>query len=159
MYYCFCETPVGILRISEENGFITEIRLSAEKPEGPGVEENTPLLKETVKQLGEYFARKRREFSLPLRPEGTVFQKKAWEVLLEIPYGSTISYGDEAERLGCTCARAVGGANGKNPIIIVIPCHRVIRHDGTIGGYTGGVEIKEYLLALEDGERKWKKKK
>lgn len=159
MYYCFCETPIGILRIREKDGFITEITRSGERPEGTACEKRTPLLEEAMKQLGEYFDKKRRDFSLPLKPEGTAFQKKAWEALLKIPYGCTISYGEEAQRMGCSCARAVGGANGRNPIMIVIPCHRVIRNDGTIGGYTGGVEIKEYLLELEGGVRKWKKKK
>ncbi|WP_373217154.1 methylated-DNA--[protein]-cysteine S-methyltransferase [Ruminococcus sp. 5_1_39BFAA] len=158
MYYCFYESPIGTLRISEKDGFITGIALNSERP-GDSAEGSTPLLEEAVKQLGEYFDKKRRDFSLPLKPEGTLFQQKAWEALLKIPYGSTISYGDEGRMIDCTCARAVGGANGRNPIIIVIPCHRVIRNDGTIGGYTGGVEIKEYLLDLECGEGKWKKKK
>ena len=105
---------------------------------------------EAIRQLGEYFAKMRVEFDLPLATEGTPFQRSVWRVLREIPYGATISYGELARRVGNPKAsRAVGSANGKNPLPIVIPCHRVIASDGTLGGFGGGLPAKEALLALE----------
>jgi len=102
--------------------------------------------------LAEYFARQRREFELPLQPRGTDFQHKVWTQLQEINYGETATYGQVAQRLGMTQAasRAVGLANGRNPIPIVIPCHRVIGSDGSLTGYAGGVERKQILLELEE---------
>jgi len=109
-----------------------------------------PLLLRLEKELGEYFAGKRRTFDLPLAPQGTPFQKKVWETLRTIPYGETISYAQEAERFGNPRAvRAVASANGRNPISILIPCHRVMATGGGLGGYSGGVEKKAFLLALE----------
>lgn len=149
MYYYFYETPVGVLRIVQKGNAVSSILRTSEMP-GVGYEEaETALLHDAYVQLQEYFAGVRKEFSLPISPEGTDFQKKAWKALMEIPYGETISYKEEAERMGCSCARAVGQANGRNPIVIVIPCHRVIRGDGSIGGYSGGLDMKEYLLELE----------
>ena len=107
-------------------------------------------LAEAVRQLREYFAGKRRDFDLPLALEGTDFQRKVWRKLQEIPYGETISYGELAKRVGNPKAsRAVGSANGKNRIPIVIPCHRVIAGDGGLGGFGGGLTTKEKLLAIE----------
>ncbi len=107
-------------------------------------------LAESVRQLREYFAGRRKDFDLPLAPEGTDFQRKVWRKLQEIPYGETISYGELAKRVGNPKAsRAVGSANGKNRIPIVIPCHRVIAGDGGLGGFGGGLTTKEKLLALE----------
>jgi methylated-DNA-[protein]-cysteine S-methyltransferase len=101
-------------------------------------------------ELSEYFAGKRREFTVPINLQGTAFQKKAWEALRRIPFGATISYGEQARDLGLAAAvRATGTANGRNPIAIIVPCHRVVRGDGTLGGYAGGVEFKASLLALE----------
>ena len=102
-------------------------------------------------QLGEYFARERRAFDLPLAPTGTAFQTRVWTALLDIPYGETASYGDVARRLGLlpSASRAVGLANGSNPISIVVPCHRVIGADGSLTGYGGGLDRKRYLLDLE----------
>lgn len=109
-----------------------------------------PLLLRLETELTEYFEGRRRVFTLPLNPQGTPFQKRVWETLQSIGYGETISYGEEARRVGNPKAsRAVAGANGRNPISILIPCHRVISGDGTIGGYTGGIEKKVFLLALE----------
>ncbi len=103
-------------------------------------------------QLDDYFANRRRRFDLPLAPAGTPFQRKVWEALLEIPFGSTASYGEIARRVGAPRAvRAVGGANGRNPIAIVIPCHRVIGGDGSLTGFGGGLERKRFLLELEGG--------
>ena len=112
----------------------------------------SPLQREVDKQMREYFEGKRKEFDLPLRPEGTVFQKKVWNALLEIPFGETRSYQDIANAVGSPKAcRAVGMANHQNPIIIVIPCHRVIGKSGKLVGYGGGLSMKEKLLLLEKG--------
>jgi methylated-DNA-[protein]-cysteine S-methyltransferase len=114
------------------------------------------LLRETIRQLDEYFAGQRRTFDLALAPDGTTFQQRVWEALQDIPYGETISYGELARRIGLAtgAARAVGLANGSNPIPIVIPCHRVIGSNGTLTGYGGGLPIKQALLSLERGERR-----
>ena len=107
-------------------------------------------LKPAVNQLNEYFAGERTAFKLPLQLKGTEFQRKVWEELLLIPYGKTLSYGDLAMKLGNPGGmRAVGAANGQNPIPIMVPCHRVIAADGSLGGYTGGLDIKHKLLELE----------
>lgn len=112
--------------------------------------ENHPMMALTRRQLCEYFSGKRFNFSLPLVMEGTVFQKSAWEQLLRIPYGETISYLEQATRLGDSKkARAVGMANSKNPISIVVPCHRVIAKSGELAGFGGGIENKRILLELE----------
>lgn len=111
---------------------------------------DSPVLAETVRQLAEYFDGTRRDFDLPLEPEGTAFQRSVWTVLDTIPYGETISYGEQARRLGdAKKARAVGGANGRNPLPIVVPCHRVIGTSGALTGFGGGLAIKEQLLRHE----------
>lgn len=108
-------------------------------------------LKRSIEQINEYFNKKRKIFDLPLDLEGTEFQKRVWNQLSKIPYGKTASYKDIAAKIKNSKAfRAVGTANGRNPICIVIPCHRVIAADGTLGGYTGGLHIKTKLLALEN---------
>jgi methylated-DNA-[protein]-cysteine S-methyltransferase len=150
------ESPVGDLRIVERNGSIVAIEFSPFRPPSDGRplgarDDDDPLLKETVRQLTAYFDRDLKEFDLPLAPDGTEFQQKVWHELLGIPYGETASYGQIAHRLGHTNAasRAVGLANGRNPIPIVIPCHRVIGANGTLTGYAGGMERKQTLLELE----------
>lgn len=112
-----------------------------------------PVLSATAQQLAEYFADDRREFDLPLAPAGTEFQRQVWEVLREIPYAAVWSYGRIAERLGLPPggSRAVGLANGANPIPIIVPCHRVIGADGSLTGFGGGIERKRFLLDLERG--------
>lgn len=111
------------------------------------------LLDSLIEQLGEYFAGKRRKFDMPLSFSGTPFQQRVWSALLEIPYGQTWSYLALAKRVGSPDAmRAVGQANGSNPIAIVIPCHRVINASGTLGGYGGGLPRKQHLLNLERGD-------
>lgn len=108
------------------------------------------ILQETCQQLTEYFEGQRQTFDLPLAPQGTDFQREVWQELLNIPFGQTLSYGELAERVGKPkAARAVGSANGKNPLCLVIPCHRVIAADGGLGGYAYGLSIKEQLLAHE----------
>jgi len=111
---------------------------------------SSQIVEATVAQLNEYFAGKRRAFDIPLAPSGTEFQRRVWQELLQIPYGESITYREQAERLGQPKAvRAVGAANGKNPIGIIIPCHRVIGSSGRLTGFAGGVELKAQLLTLE----------
>ena len=144
---CYFPSPLGLLRIGEEEGSITEIAVAEEKN---GIETETPLLQEAKDQLAEYFIGKRQEFTLPLAPKGTDFQKKVWQALQEIPYGETRSYQDIAKILGNPLAvRAVGGANHQNPILLLIPCHRVVAKNGGLGGFACGLERKRFLLHLE----------
>lgn len=113
-------------------------------------EGSVPVLDQAARELEEYFAGERREFTVPLAPEGTEFQRKVWTALLEIPYGATVTYGEIAARIGKPkAAVAVGQANGRNPIPIIIPCHRVVGAGGKLVGYTGGLHIKKALLAVE----------
>jgi len=113
-----------------------------------------PILDAGTRQLEEYFAGKRARFDLPLRPEGSDFQKSVWACLERIPYGSTWSYRELAVGVGNPgAARAVGAANGRNPLCIIVPCHRVVRATGEIGGYAGGTERKAFLLGLEEAAR------
>ena len=112
--------------------------------------DDLPLFRETERQLGEYFAGRRRHFDLPLCPAGTDFQRRVWRALADIPYGTAISYRELARRVGSPKGyRAVGQANGKNPLPIILPCHRVIGADGALGGYSGGLDRKRFLLDLE----------
>ena len=153
------DSPIGPLRLVEHNGAVTAIEFSPFKPVGRSTDgrpsgqqqDDHPVLVETARQLAAYFARDLKEFDLPLAPEGTDFQKRVWDQLLGIDWGQTASYGEIAHRLGMTNAasRAVGLANGRNPIPIVIPCHRVIGANGTLTGYAGGLERKQTLLSLE----------
>ena len=153
--YTVMESPIGDLRIVERDGAITAIEFSPfrdhdGRPRGDRDDTNAVLV-EAVRQLRAYFDRDLKEFELPLNPAGSEFQKSVWAQLLRIGYGETASYGGIAKRLGKTNAasRAVGLANGSNPIPIVIPCHRVIGADGTLTGYAGGVERKQTLLEIE----------
>ena len=149
------DSPVGELRIVEQDGAITAIEFSPfreadGRPRGARADAH-PVLVETKRQLAAYFDRDLKEFDLPLAPRGTTWQQSVWEQLVAISYGETASYGQIAARLGKSNAasRAVGLANGSNPIPIVIPCHRVIGADGTLTGYAGGIERKQALLELE----------
>lgn len=160
---CRLQTPIGIICIEEENGAVTALFVDngyeeryhscrsdedmrfLDKPE-------TAVLETAGTQLMEYFQGKRKDFSLPLSPQGTEFQKRVWEALRSIPYGQTRSYGEIAAQIGKPKAcRAVGGANNKNPIMIFIPCHRVIGADGSLVGFGGGLPAKRYMLDLEKG--------
>ena len=151
------DSPVGTLRlISGERGLrailwgAEDVVRIASIDEADLVEGATPVLDEAATQLEEYFAGTRREFDLPLDPLGTPFQHSAWMVLRTIPYGTTMSYGQQARQLGDpNKARAVGAANGKNPLSIVVPCHRVIGSGGQLTGFAAGVEIKSWLLDHE----------
>jgi methylated-DNA-[protein]-cysteine S-methyltransferase len=150
------DSPVGELRIIATPAAVLAIEfapfrgLANGRPIGER-DDDAPLLRRTVDQLAAYFARELREFDLPLDPVGTAFQRLVWDQLVGIPWGSTASYGEIAHRLGHTNAasRAVGLANGRNPIPIVIPCHRVIGANGSLTGYAGGLERKQLLLDLE----------
>lgn len=141
-------SPLGRILITQEGPAITELQFVGDAL--PGNTGETPLLKAAAVQLEEYFKGKRRHFELPLAPRGTAFQQRVWEALQEIPYGRTRSYGEIAREVGNEkAARAVGMANNRNPIAIVIPCHRVIGADGKLVGYGGGLDKKAYLLDLE----------
>ena len=132
------------------DGRLVAIRFDRRRPEG---RRDAKRCKDAATQLAEYFAGKRREFEFELAPFGTEFQLRVWNTLREIPYGAVRNYADIARAIGQPgAARAVGQANGCNPLPIVIPCHRVIASDGTIGGYSGGLAIKHRLLALEGAE-------
>jgi len=164
-------SPVGPLHLESDGQALTRLEFANHKGEKSRLAERPPrlrraagtqveqkkknpavvrILQETVRQLEAYFSGKRQQFDLPLALVGTEFQKRTWAGLLEIPYGQTISYAELARRIGNPKAvRAVGTANGANPISIIIPCHRVIASDGTLGGYGGGLDVKRDLLALE----------
>jgi methylated-DNA-[protein]-cysteine S-methyltransferase len=117
---------------------------------GTCIDGENEVICQTKRELSEYFAGTRRFFSVPVDLKGTEFQRRAWEALRAIPFGATISYQAQARELGQAGAvRATGSANGRNPVAIIVPCHRVVRSDGTIGGYAGGVEVKSRLLELE----------
>ncbi len=148
------ETPVGELTLVASNEGLHVVTWGAgeleELPRAP----RHPMIVATKRELAEYFAGKRRTFDVPLAPRGTPFQLRAWRELGKIPYGKTISYVEQARRVGDPKrARAVGGANGRNPIAIVVPCHRVIAKDGGLGGFGGGLANKRLLLDLEQGTR------
>ncbi len=144
------DSPIGALRLAEEDGALTEL-LFGEQGENRQ-RDDSPVLLQAEVQLGEYFAGKRREFTVPLSPRGTEFQRRVWNALLTIPYGETRSYGEIAILAESPKAfRAVGSANHNNPISILIPCHRVIGKNGSLTGYGGGMEAKQFLLELEKG--------
>lgn len=154
MKYCYADTPIGSLLIAGDEEAIHLIAFpkngKPQRPEAGWTESTSGPRAEAVRQLREYFSGRRQDFDLPLALQGTDFQRKVWRKLQEIPYGETISYGELAKRVGSPKAsRAVGSANGKNRIPIVIPCHRVIAGDGGLGGFGGGLTTKEKLLAIE----------
>ena len=146
-------SPVGRLLVEVENGFLVRLDFADGIPaEGKNGNESA-LLAKVAMQLDEYFRGARKNFDLPLNPAGTEFQRKVWDALLAIPYGETRTYREIAEAAGCPRGfRAVGMANNKNPIAIIIPCHRVIGSNGKLVGYAGGLGRKEALLALERGK-------
>lgn len=143
------DSPAGKICIAESGGCVTDIFFADER----AIEAEkicTPVLEEAAAQLREYFQGKRKVFRLPLAPEGSPFRMKVWNALTKIPYGETRSYKQIAEAVGnAKACRAVGGANNKNPICIVVPCHRVIGADGSLTGYAGGTDKKSFLLELE----------
>ena len=147
--YTTVDSPIGEILLTAEGGALTRLYMSPFSVD-PTWEHDPAALAEPARQLAEYFAGERTEFELELAPAGTDFQQRVWQRLLAIPYGETTTYGALALELGNPrCVRAVGLANGRNPISIVVPCHRVIGADGTLVGYGGGLERKRALLALE----------
>lgn len=169
---CFYNSPIGTITITADNAGITAVSLaspckqpkqccsdktymqndssaSASKPAHAA-----RILDEAISQLDEYFSGSRKRFELPLSPKGTEFQKKVWSALCDIEYGQTATYGAIAATSGNPKAsRAVGMANNRNPIMIIVPCHRVIGSDGSLTGYAGGLEVKQFLLDLEKSNR------
>ncbi|MGB3998107.1 MAG: methylated-DNA--[protein]-cysteine S-methyltransferase [Bacilli bacterium] len=144
------KTPLGAMYAVEKGGAITEIGLGEKKDASPPA----PVLLTARRQLEEYFAGNRQTFELPIALSGTAFQVAVWECLLKIPYGKTATYGEIAESLGKKKAtRAVGAACGANPLMIVVPCHRVIGKNGRLTGYAGGLAVKDALLRLEKPAR------
>jgi methylated-DNA-[protein]-cysteine S-methyltransferase len=148
METCFIQSPLGITKIvGDENG-ISVISILQEREISKKIPKE---LKEAVTQLNDYFEKKRFDFDFKLNPQGTEFQQKVWQELLNIPFGKTISYHDLSKKLGDVKAiRAVASANGKNPLWIVVPCHRVIGTDGSLTGYAGGLWRKKWLLEHEN---------
>mgnify|MGYP002508067362 len=144
------KTDLGSMILVETENKISHVSFGTMKKFLEVPVKKTELLKKTEQQILEYFDGKRQNFSLPIAPEGTVFQKKVWKALQNIPYGQTRSYGEIAREIGqCNASRAVGNANHNNPIAIIIPCHRVIGATGKLTGYYGGLDKKEFLLKLE----------
>jgi methylated-DNA-[protein]-cysteine S-methyltransferase len=155
VYYDYMDSPLGRLRLAADAHGLRHVDFEAGRSRWPPAPDHGwtraagPLAAARA-QLGDYFAGHRRGFDLPLNPRGTPFQRGVWLALAEIPYGATLSYGELARRLGRPLAvRAVGAANGRNPLPIVLPCHRVIGSDGSLTGYGGGLPAKRLLLALE----------
>ncbi len=147
----YFHSPTGIIEIIADEAAI--ISLKFVKLQSMEEDKHTAMIVECKAQLQEYFRGNRHSFDLPLQPKGTPFQQKVWKALTMIPYGHTISYQELARQIGQPKAsRAVGNANGKNPICLLIPCHRVVRSNGALGGYAYGIETKAFLLKLE-GER------
>jgi methylated-DNA-[protein]-cysteine S-methyltransferase len=146
-----CDTPVGTLGLVGSNAGLREIRWTCD---GLHLGESCGVLDETARQLTDYFAGERTAFELPLDLVGTPFQLTAWRALARIPYGTTVTYAEQAGRIGRPAAiRAVGAANGANPVPIVLPCHRIIGSDGSLTGFGGGLELKRFLLDHEAAQR------
>lgn len=152
-YYCYFESPIGRIVIQGNGDFVTGLYLPNHKgwqqPDSSWVQDELPFTEVRV-QLTEYFAGERTQFEIPLKLQGTPFQQQVWNELRRIPYGTTLRYGELAQRIGQpNASRAVGNANGRNPISIIVPCHRVIGSDGRLTGYAGGITKKQWLLDWE----------
>ncbi len=153
-FYKTVPTPIGAIRlVASKRGLcavVFGVRAIDSMPADYQKADDHPLLLRAEKQLAEYFTGKRRHFDLPLDMQGSIFQQKVWRELQKIPYAETISYGEQARRLGdVNKARAVGAANGRNPLAIIVPCHRVIGANGDLTGFAGGLKIKQFLLDME----------
>lgn len=159
LFYKFMDSPVGKLKLVASDKGLVAILWENDNPSRVRLTDlvedaNHPILGKTEQQLREYFAGKRKSFAIPLDMKGTPFQKNVWEALLAIPFGETRTYGDLAKQLGNpTASRAVGAANGRNPMSIVVPCHRVIGASGKLTGFAGGLETKAHLLELEGRDK------
>ena len=155
LFYKEVESPVGKLKLVASSSALVAVLWEQERPNrvklaAMKLDAQHPILIETERQLGEYFSGTRTEFDLALEPNGSEFQKKVWRALREIPFGQTRSYLYRAKIVGSAkAARAVGAANGKNPLSIVVPCHRVVGANGSLTGFAGGLDVKARLLALE----------
>lgn len=165
-FYKTTKTPVGTLKLVASEKGLAAILWENDKPNRvrltPLVKNETqPILLKAERELKEYFAGTRKSFTVKLDPAGTEFQGKVWKALTEIPFGETRSYGEIARSIGhASAVRAVGAANGRNPLSIIVPCHRAIGASGKLTGFAGGLETKEFLLTLETGQdgkpKKWK---
>ena len=153
-------SPIGPLTLVESDGALAGLYMDEHKhlppagrlaePTPAGAEPPPGVLADTARQLAEYFAGERTDFELPVRADGDEFQHRVWDVIAAIPYGETVSYGEIARRLGDgVLAKDVGSATGRNPLSVVVPCHRVVGKDGSLTGYAGGLKRKRYLLDLE----------
>jgi methylated-DNA-[protein]-cysteine S-methyltransferase len=153
LHYTELDSPVGTLLLRGDGNALTHLHMHEQKHRSvlpPECERNDAVFREVRKQLQAYFVGKLQRFDVPLAGEGTAFQKTVWRALLDIPFGVTQTYGELAKQLGnANASRAVGLANGRNPIGIIVPCHRVIGANGTLTGYAGGLERKQWLLAHE----------
>ena len=151
-FYCYYESPVGPLLLTSEDSSLTGLHFVKGKPLpvplGSVLDEAAAPFPEAIGQLEEYFRGERSKFGISLRLKGTEFEVRAWQALSSIPFGETISYKEQAQRIG-SVPRAVGLANGRNPVAIIVPCHRVIGADGKLVGYGGGIERKRALLEFE----------
>lgn len=148
MYEVYHRTPVGVALITADDTHITKVSIRAETVEETST--GHPLLLEAIKQLDEYFAGDRKDFDLPLNQPGTDFQQEVWQELLKIPYGKTITYGQQSDKMKNPLAiRAIAAANGKNNLWVIVPCHRVIGSNGSLTGYAGGLWRKQWLLDHE----------
>lgn len=149
-YRCHYQMPIGMICVEEEDGAVTGLYI---EEISTAEDHETELLQQVQIQLLEYFDHKRCNFDIPIRLEGTEFQKSVWNALQNIPYGKTYSYKELATKIGNpNASRAVGGANHKNPILILVPCHRVIGAAGNLVGFAAGLDVKEYLLKLEQSD-------
>jgi methylated-DNA-[protein]-cysteine S-methyltransferase len=158
-YIVHTQSPLGLIEIKADDRYVTSIRLikSADRilPESDAADGLLSHIRQCITELQEYFDGARTDFTIPVQQNGTDFQQKVWQQLLKIPYGTTISYLELARRLGNrNLTRAVGGANHRNNLWIVVPCHRVIGADGSLTGYGGGLECKQWLLQHEAGNSK-----
>jgi len=163
IYTFYSQPKIGLLYLREYNGFLTDLRFISKdemiqiEAKDPNGKKEDNVLKEAINQLDEYFIGKRKTFDLPLQPNGTIFMQSVYNALLKVPYGKTASYKDIAIAIGNDKAcRAVGNANNKNPIAIIIPCHRIIGQNGKLVGYAGGLEIKKALLSLENSNNNYR---
>jgi methylated-DNA-[protein]-cysteine S-methyltransferase len=150
------QSPIGVLALVADDAALRGLSFESGKHGGPPADAQqgtNAIIDATRRQLDAYFAGRSKAFDLPLAPDGTDFQKRVWRVLATIPFGESRSYGEIAATIGAPRAsRAVGAANGRNPIPVIVPCHRVIGADGSLTGFGGGMERKRFLLALEGGE-------
>lgn len=148
------DSPFGKMQLCCDGTFLTAVTFTGQKYEDKHIPKDAihvshPVLEQTKVWLRQYFSGNSPDFLPPMNPSGTAFQQRVWALLMEIPYGKTVTYGELAEKLNCKSAQAVGGAVGRNPISVLIPCHRVLGAKGTLTGYAGGIEKKEVLLKLE----------